>query len=48
MEDISFRRNIASLAASERAIYSDSIVESATTDCLCADQEISPLDRKKR
>jgi len=41
------RRNLASFAASERAMYSASIVDSATVDCLTDCQEIGPLARKK-
>jgi hypothetical protein len=41
------RRNLASLAASESAIYSASMVESTTIVCLLDCQEMGLLARKK-
>jgi hypothetical protein len=37
------RRNTASFAASVKAKYSDSIVDKATTDCLCDPKEMHPF-----
>ena len=47
IEDASLRRKIASFAASESSIYSDSMDERAVTDCFLLPHTIAPKNRKK-
>ena len=46
-EHSNLRTKIASLEASESAMYSASIVERAMVDCFWEDHEIMPLAKKK-